>query len=142
MDFVYHTFVPVGPSRIGTVKPLSACLYKMLILMLYNFNSINRPNLMGARRSCGQLKVLLPHIDKTRYLHVQHMWDQYDREDDDFDSILLNPGWEIRPAIVISESGCPWVVTCRNHGGGSKFQVLYPPCYPDHHLSAKCTDQL
>ena len=88
------------------------------------------------------LKVLLPHIDKTRYLHVQHMWDQYDREDDDFDSIFLNPGWEIRPAIVISESGCPWVVTCRNHGGGSKFQVLYLPCYPDHHLSAKCTDQL
>jgi hypothetical protein len=88
------------------------------------------------------LKVLLPHIDKTRYLHVQHMWDQYDREDDDFDSILLNPGWEIRPAIVISESGCPQVVTCRNHGGGSKLQVLYPPCFPDHHLSAKCTNQL
>ena len=44
--------------------------------------------------------------------------------------------------IVISESGCPRVVTCRNRGGGSKFQVLYPPRYPDHHLSAKCTDQL
>jgi hypothetical protein len=70
------------------------------------------------------------------------MWDQYDREDDDFDSILLNHGWEIRPAIVISQSGCPRVVTCGNHGGGSKFQVLYPPCYPEHHLSAKCTDQL
>jgi hypothetical protein len=88
------------------------------------------------------LKVLLPHIDKTLYLHVQHMWDQYDREDYDFDSILLNRGWVIRPAIVISESGCPQVVTCCNHGGGSKFQVLYPPCYPEHHLSAKCTNQL
>ncbi len=55
---------------------------------------------------------------------------------------MLNPGWEIRPAIVISESGCPRVVTCRNHRGGSKFQVLYPPCYPDHHLSAKCTNQV
>jgi hypothetical protein len=88
------------------------------------------------------LKVLLPHIDKTCYLHVQHMWDQFDREDDDFDSILLNRGWEIRPAIVISESGCPRVVTCRNHRDGSKFQVLYPPRYPEHHLSAKCTNQL
>jgi hypothetical protein len=88
------------------------------------------------------LKVLLPHIDKTRYLHVQHMWDQYNREDDDFDLILLNRRWEIRPAIVISESGCPQVVTCRNYGGGSKYQVLYPPCYPDHHLSAKYTNQL
>jgi len=28
----------------------------MLILMLYDFNSINHPNLMGARRSCGQLR--------------------------------------------------------------------------------------
>ncbi len=91
---------------------------------------------------CLLLMVLLPHIDKTCYLHVQHMWDQYNREDDDFDSILLNRGWEIRPAIVISESGCPWVVTCRNHRGGSKFQVLYPPCYPEHHFSAKCTNQL
>ena len=26
----------------------------MLKLMLYDFNSINHPNLMGARRSCGQ----------------------------------------------------------------------------------------
>jgi hypothetical protein len=25
----------------------------MLIIMLYDFNSINHPNLMGARRSCG-----------------------------------------------------------------------------------------
>jgi hypothetical protein len=70
------------------------------------------------------------------------MWDQYDREDDDFDLILLNCGWEIKPAIVISESSCSRVVTCRNHGGGSKYQVLYPPCYPEHHLSAKYTNQL
>ncbi len=27
----------------------------MLILRLYDLNSINHPNLMGARRSCGQL---------------------------------------------------------------------------------------
>jgi hypothetical protein len=38
------------------------------------------------------------------------MWDQYDREDDDFDTILLNKEWEIRPSIVISETGCPQVL--------------------------------
>ena len=59
---------------------------------------------------CLLLKVLLPHIDKSRYLSVQHMWDQYDREDDDFDTILLNKEWEIRPSIVISETGCPQVL--------------------------------
>ena len=36
------------------------------------------------------LIVLLAHINKSSYLLVQHMWDQYDREDDDFDTILLN----------------------------------------------------
>jgi hypothetical protein len=36
------------------------------------------------------LKVLLPLMDKAKYLFVQHMWDQYDREDDDFDTIFLN----------------------------------------------------
>jgi hypothetical protein len=44
-----YLFVPL---KIGTAKPLSACLYKTLTLMLYNL--INHPNLMGARRSCGQ----------------------------------------------------------------------------------------
>ena len=70
------------------------------------------------------------------------MWGQYDREDDDFDTIFLNKEWDIRPSIVISKTGCPQGGTCRNHGGGSKYQVLYPPHYPDHHLSAKYTDQL
>ncbi len=70
------------------------------------------------------------------------MCDQYDREYDDFDTILLKKDWEIRTTIVISDSGCPHVVTCRNHSGGSKYQVLYPLCYPHHHLSAKFTDQL
>jgi hypothetical protein len=36
-----------------------ACLYKTLTLML--FNLINLPNLMGARRSCGQYLLLLYH---------------------------------------------------------------------------------
>ncbi len=81
------------------------------------------------------LKVLLPYIDKNRYLSVQHVWDQYHREDYDFDTILL-------PSIVISETGCLQAVTCCNHGSGSKYQVLYPLWYPDHHLNAKYTDHL
>jgi hypothetical protein len=36
----------------SAAKPIFACLYKTLTLMLYNL--INHPNLMGARRSCGQ----------------------------------------------------------------------------------------
>ncbi len=53
MDFVYHTFVPVCTLKDrNSEAPIS--LFVELILMLYDFNSINHPNLMGARRSCGQ----------------------------------------------------------------------------------------
>ncbi len=91
---------------------------------------------------CLLLKVLLSHININRYFSVQQMWDQYDVKDTHYNTILLNKGWEIRPAALISETGCPQVVTCCLHGGGSKCQVLNPPCYPDHQLSAKYTDQL
>ena len=53
LDFLYHTFVLVRTLEdSGMAKPLLACLYKTLTLMLYTL--INHPNLMGARRSCGQ----------------------------------------------------------------------------------------
>ncbi len=39
-------------------KPISACLYKTLTLLLYNL--INHPSLMGARRSCGQFNLRSP----------------------------------------------------------------------------------
>ncbi len=45
---------PLPPPRkkpASAAKPISACLYKTLILMLYNL--INLPNLMGARCSCS-----------------------------------------------------------------------------------------
>ncbi len=43
----------------STVKPISACLYKTLILMMNNL--INLPNLMGARRICSQLVRIQHH---------------------------------------------------------------------------------
>ena len=47
---------PFPPQKkpASAAKPISVCLYKTLSLMLYNL--INLPNLMGARRSRGQLK--------------------------------------------------------------------------------------
>ncbi len=39
-------------SPASAAKPISACLYNTLTLMLYNL--INRPNLMGAHPICGQ----------------------------------------------------------------------------------------
>jgi hypothetical protein len=51
------------------------------------------------------LKVLLPHIDKTCYLHVQHMWDQYNREDDDFDFLSCSTadGKSDQPLLYLSQ---------------------------------------
>jgi hypothetical protein len=39
------------------------------------------------------LRVLLPHVDNTWYQSVKHMWDQYYRKDNDYDTILLNKKW-------------------------------------------------
>ncbi len=47
---------PYQKKPASAAKPISACLYKTLTLMLYNL--INHPNLMGARRSCGQFLIL------------------------------------------------------------------------------------
>ncbi len=43
---------PPQKNPASAAKPISACLYKTLTLMLYNL--VNHPNLMGARRSCSQ----------------------------------------------------------------------------------------
>ncbi len=43
---------PPPKKNASAVKPILACLYKTLTLML--FNLINLPNLMGAYHSCGQ----------------------------------------------------------------------------------------
>jgi hypothetical protein len=42
---------PPEKKPASAAKPILACLYKTLTLML--FNLINLQNLMGARRSCG-----------------------------------------------------------------------------------------
>jgi hypothetical protein len=46
---------PLSPPQkkpASAAKPILACLYKTITLMLYNL--INLPNLIGARHSCGQ----------------------------------------------------------------------------------------
>ncbi len=87
---------------------------------------------------CLLLRVLLPHVDNTRYQSVKHMWDQYYRKDNDCDTILLKKNWGIRPAIVISDTGWPQVVTYHHHAGGTKYQVLYP-LYRNGRVEARCS---
>jgi hypothetical protein len=52
--FFWGKMPPLPPQKkpASAAKPILVCLYKTLTLMLYNL--INLPNLMGARRSCGQ----------------------------------------------------------------------------------------
>jgi hypothetical protein len=60
MDFVYHTFVPVCTLKDRNCEaPISLSVENVnkINVVLYDFNSINHPNLMGARRSCGQFYV-------------------------------------------------------------------------------------
>ena len=64
MDFVYHTFVPVCTLKDRNSEALiSLFVENVNILMLYDFNSMNHPNLMWARHSCGQLDIMFNHVD-------------------------------------------------------------------------------
>jgi hypothetical protein len=60
---------PFPPQKkpASVAKPLVACFYKILTLMLYDL--VNHPNLMGAHRSCGQFEMLfLSWLTKRLFL--------------------------------------------------------------------------
>ncbi len=88
-------------------------------------------------------KVNLP-LFSTKYYNYYCMDQNYFRDPDDYDAILLakgKPGWDIMPSILLTIHG-PKVLTCNRHDGGDKYLRLYPPRSPGHNLSAKQTDQL
>ncbi len=61
---------PPKKKPASAAKPILVCLYKTLTLMLDNL--INLPNLMGARRSCGQFCIfLLYRTDPQVEVHIR-----------------------------------------------------------------------
>ena len=65
------------------------------------------------------------------------------REDfiDSLDYLLMNPCWAITPCVVIGADGCPYILVCREHARGSKWDYIHPPRNPNGFLPCKHSDQ-
>jgi hypothetical protein len=68
--------------------------------------------------------------------------DDYLRIDHDDDTILLNPKWKVRPTIIIDNEKGPYILTCRDHDGGSKLHFIHTCRQPKHILPPPFPDQL
>ena len=55
--------------------------------------------------------------------------------------LLGNRAWRVVPSIAFVD-GIPRVLSCRNHGDGSKGKCLYPPRNPNSILSSPMADQV
>jgi len=55
--------------------------------------------------------------------------------------LLGNKAWRVLPSIAFID-GIPRVLSCRNHGNGSKGKCFYPPRNPNGVLSSKVEDQV
>ena len=68
----------------------------------------------------------------------------YIREDGEYDHVLMNPKWRIRPCVMMTENDGLMVMVCRHHEKYScmKRLTVHPPRKPDNILSAEAPDQL
>lgn len=65
------------------------------------------------------------------------------REDfvDSIDFLLMNPKWPITPCVVFDTDTCPYVLVCRDHAKGSKYDYIHPPRSPNGVLPCRYSDQ-
>ena len=68
----------------------------------------------------------------------------YIREENDYDTVLLNKNWKIVPTAYLDLDEGLVALVCRNHHKHSKMKRLYlhPPRKPRHNLSAERADEL
>jgi hypothetical protein len=57
-------------------------------------------------------------------------------------NILENPNWWCSPCIAYENGKGPVVLTCRNHGNGSKLRYIHVPTNPTGTVMSDATDQL
>jgi hypothetical protein len=59
-----------------------------------------------------------------------------------YDCWLLNPGWDVKPSIIIEAGVGPQILTCSDHNGGCNKFTIHPCLQPDHILPSAHSDQL
>ena len=69
--------------------------------------------------------------------------EDYIREEiEDYDNLLLNPSWSVRPSVAFIEGKGPVVLTCNEHNGGTHKLYVHPPRQPYHIIPSEKGDQL
>ena len=66
----------------------------------------------------------------------------YYREDDNYDSIMLNDKWKIKTSVLLDEDEIH-VLTCKFHDDDNDKLTFFTPRCPNKHIfNAELTDQL
>ena len=68
--------------------------------------------------------------------------DDFVRQEDEYDCLLLNPLWKVKPSIAFTDGFTPSVLSCREHKDGELRFILHTCRQPKHSLPAPISDQL
>ena len=66
--------------------------------------------------------------------------DDFVRDENDIDMILMNPKWKVLPSVAFVD-GIPQVMICKDHNNGSYYMMIHP-FHWDHNLPAAQSDQI
>ena len=100
---------------------------------------------------CGYVPIdvmIQRHLSRCKIKLMSHLllsklkWsrDDFIRDENDFEMILMNPKWKVLPSVALVE-GIPQVMTCKYHDNGSDYIMIHPCCW-DHNLPAAQSDQI
>ena len=68
--------------------------------------------------------------------------EDYFRDNEDYENLLLNPNWKVKPCVAFIEGKGPQVLTCREHHTGTNKQYVHTPRQPNHIIPSDRGDQL
>ena len=83
---------------------------------------------------------LIHDIDKMKF--ITYCRDDYIRGNNDYDCLLLNKEWTVKPSFCLRRNFGVQVMTCQDHDKGCPRCMIHPPRQPNHILSSKYSDQL
>ena len=94
------------------------------------------------QRFCPRVKILLSSkadlLDKIISCRDDCVRDTFE----DYDILDFNPDWRCLPSLCFKPEGAPYIMTCREHDGGTKKLYIHPPRQPYLNLPAPYPDQV
>ena len=88
-------------------------------------------------------KVALTMIhDIAAMKYITYCREDYIRPSNDYDCLLLNKEWTVKPSFCLRRNFGVQVMTCQDHNKGCPRCMIHPPRQPHHILSSKYSDQM